>query len=193
VGRRSETLPRNVPGIVNMAVLMRSVGVTAKTLATTPDAMPASKLRRGERVPDSGSWKKDLISSKEKKRTPSLAIDPIIKVEHPLYNARRPSWRNTFLTTSKRFRGHCEAGLVFLRIRTGTVSIFEHIVCVHCLCDLLSPQPQPLLQYLPQEKIPNGNCPLSDTNRMVSISTVSSYSSTVKPTSFSAFEPILRR
>lgn len=58
------------------AVLIRSVGVTAKMEATTPDVMPARRLRVGVRVPVEGSAKAFLMVSKERKRTPSLAMDP---------------------------------------------------------------------------------------------------------------------
>lgn len=55
---------------------MRSVGVTANVDATTPVTRPASRFRAGVRVPVSGSAKVDLIRSKERKRTASLAMDP---------------------------------------------------------------------------------------------------------------------
>ena len=58
------------------AVLIRSVGVTAKKLATTPEVMPARRLRAGVRVSVSGSAKVFLTVSNVRKRTPSLAIDP---------------------------------------------------------------------------------------------------------------------
>lgn len=45
------------------AVLMRSVGVTAVMLATTPAVIPAIMLRRGGRVPVSGSANAFLIVS----------------------------------------------------------------------------------------------------------------------------------
>ena len=88
-----------------MAVLMRSVGVTAKMLATMPELIPANMLRSGERAPVSGSLKAFLIMSKERKRTPSLAIEPTIRDEQPLYNALGPSLRKTSETTMKGFRG----------------------------------------------------------------------------------------
>ena len=43
--------------------------------------------------------------SKERKRTPSFAMDPTIKEEQPLYKARGPSLRKTSATTRKGFRG----------------------------------------------------------------------------------------
>jgi hypothetical protein len=72
------------------AVLMRSDGVTAVTDAATPAVMPASRLRRGERVPVTGSAKASLIWSKNRKRTPSLPIEP--------YNMR---WSQTLCRTCK--------------------------------------------------------------------------------------------
>ena len=58
------------------AVFKRSVGVTAKIEAATPVAMPARRLRAGERVPVTGSANWDFMVSKERKRTPSLAMEP---------------------------------------------------------------------------------------------------------------------
>ncbi|KAL9633298.1 MAG: hypothetical protein Q9164_004785 [Protoblastenia rupestris] len=94
--------------------------------------MPARRLRAGVRVPVSGSAKAFLIVSKERKRTPSFPIDPythgtvrvakhvsqavwyvtkkitahtMTKLEQPLYSARGPSLRKTWLTTRKGLRG----------------------------------------------------------------------------------------
>lgn len=64
---------------------MRSVGVTQVMEATTPEAIPASMLRRGERVPVSGSLKEFLMVSKERKRIPSLPTEPITRGRQPLY------------------------------------------------------------------------------------------------------------
>ena len=55
---------------------MRSVGVTAKMLATMPELMPASMFRRGVSVPVSGSAKEFLMVSKERKRMESSAMEP---------------------------------------------------------------------------------------------------------------------
>lgn len=44
-----------------MAVLIRSVGVTAVVEATTPAVMPAKRLRKGDKVPVSGSAKVSFI------------------------------------------------------------------------------------------------------------------------------------
>ena len=52
------------------------MGVTAKMDAMTPVAEPAKMLFSGLRVPVEGSAKKDLIVSKERKRTPSFAMEP---------------------------------------------------------------------------------------------------------------------
>ena len=87
------------------AVLIRSVGVTANILAMIPELIPASMLRRGVRAPVSGSAKAFLIVSKDKKRTPSLATEPMTREEQPLYKARAPSSRKTWLTTRKGLRG----------------------------------------------------------------------------------------
>ena len=49
------------------------------------------------------------MRSKERKRTPSLATEPTIKDEQPLYNAFGPSLRKTSATTRKGFRGLMDA------------------------------------------------------------------------------------
>ncbi len=58
------------------AVLMRSVGVTAKIDARIPEAIPARRLRSGVSELVSGSAKAFLMVSKVRKRTPSLAMEP---------------------------------------------------------------------------------------------------------------------
>lgn len=60
------------------AVLIRSDGVTATTEATTPAAIPASKLLPAVKVCVSGSSKAPRIVSKARKRVASLPIDPCI-------------------------------------------------------------------------------------------------------------------
>ncbi|KAK0896136.1 hypothetical protein LTS16_024145 [Friedmanniomyces endolithicus] len=72
------------PWGTSQAVLMRSVGVTAVTDATTPLSIPAARFRSGLRVPVSGSSNWFLIVSKERKRMPSLPTEPMTSVEQPL-------------------------------------------------------------------------------------------------------------
>lgn len=80
-------------------------GDGTKTLATTPAVIPASMLRVGVSVPVSVSLYAFFITSNERKRMASLPMEPMMRLEHPLYNARAPSLRNTSLTTRKGFRG----------------------------------------------------------------------------------------
>ena len=75
------------------AVLIRSAGVTAVTLAHTPLIRPARRFRAGVSAPVSGSAKVDLMLSKAMKRTPSLPTLPTIWAEQPLYRDAMPSLR----------------------------------------------------------------------------------------------------
>ena len=45
------------------------------------------------------------MMSKDRKRTPSLATEPMTKEEQPLYKARAPSFWKTWPTTRKGLRG----------------------------------------------------------------------------------------
>ncbi len=53
------------------------------------------------------------MRSKERKRTASLATEPMISEVQPLYNAAMPSLRNTWLTTRKGFLGVGAVVVVF--------------------------------------------------------------------------------
>ena len=86
------------------AVLIRSVGVTANVLATTPAVIPAIRFRRGESVPVLGYLKASLMLSNEMNRMASLATVPATSVSHPLYSARGPSLAITCLITLKGLR-----------------------------------------------------------------------------------------
>ena len=66
----------------------------------------------------SGSLKAFLMMSKERKRTPSLAMEPTIREEQPLYKALGPSLRKTLATTRKGFRGLVDA---FPELRSWTL------------------------------------------------------------------------
>lgn len=89
------------------AVLILSVGVTARTLSTAPAVIPASIPRPGERTPRSSARELRIVSY-DTNRTAAFAVVPYIfdqyevrideiailttiRVVHPVYKAPTPS------------------------------------------------------------------------------------------------------